>query len=213
MQEKPEEKEKKKYGRIEFIMGPMYGGKSTELKRRIRRMVSAKKRCIIIKFDKDTRYQVTDDLRSSEHLLMTHDKESVPAMPAHNLTEVDRILEEMPPFDCIGIDEIQFFGDTAVPTLTKWRKEGKVVICAGLHTSAAKRMWPVSIALIEESDDMLFLPAVCKECSEEDAAFTWALTNTTGAVQIGGEEEYKPVCSSCYSCLEKQRHGTSGSNK
>ena len=100
------EKKEKKYGRIEFIMGPMYGGKSTELKRRIRRMVSAKKRCLIVKFDKDNRYQVTDDLRSSDHLLVTHDKESVPAMPAHDLAEVDRILEGMPPFDCIGIDEI-----------------------------------------------------------------------------------------------------------
>ena len=196
-----------KYGKIEFVMGPMYGGKSSELKRRIRRMQSAKKKCLLVKFDKDNRYEVAADLGSSEHLLVTHDKETIPAMPAHDLTEVDRILEEMPPFDCIGVDEIQFFGDSAIAVLTKWRSEGKVVVCSGLHTSAAKKMWPVSLALIEEADDMLFLPAVCKDCSNKDAAFTWALTNTTGAIQIGGAEEYKPVCSSCYSCLERQRSG------
>lgn len=51
-------------GEIQVIYGPMFSGKTSELIRRIRRYTSAKRKCIIIKYNKDNRY---DDERISTH--------------------------------------------------------------------------------------------------------------------------------------------------
>jgi thymidine kinase len=53
-------------GEIQLILGPMFSGKSTELLRRIRRYTIAKRKCLVIKYKKDTRY--------SEDSLATHDR-------------------------------------------------------------------------------------------------------------------------------------------
>lgn len=52
-------------GEIQLIIGPMFSGKSSELLRRIRRYTIAKRRCIVIKYSKDTRY--------SHENISTHD--------------------------------------------------------------------------------------------------------------------------------------------
>lgn len=51
-------------GEIQLIYGPMFSGKTSELIRRIRRYTSAKRRCIIIKYSRDIRY---DDVKISTH--------------------------------------------------------------------------------------------------------------------------------------------------
>lgn len=43
-------------GEIQLILGPMFSGKSTELLRRIRRYTVAKRKCAVIKYNKDSRY-------------------------------------------------------------------------------------------------------------------------------------------------------------
>lgn len=45
-------------GDIQLIIGPMFSGKSTELIRRIRRHTVAKRNCIVIKYNKDSRFDV-----------------------------------------------------------------------------------------------------------------------------------------------------------
>jgi thymidine kinase len=48
-------------------MGPMFSGKSTEMLRRVRRYQAAKRRCLVIKYARDTRY-------GKEDTLITHDR-------------------------------------------------------------------------------------------------------------------------------------------
>ena len=43
-------------GSVHITLGPMFSGKSSDLVRRIRRLRHAKKKCVIIKFNQDTRY-------------------------------------------------------------------------------------------------------------------------------------------------------------
>jgi len=52
-------------GSIQLIYGPMFSGKSSELLRRIRRNTVAKRRCLVIKYSKDTRYS-TDNLATHD---------------------------------------------------------------------------------------------------------------------------------------------------
>lgn len=53
-------------GNIQLIFGPMFSGKTTELLRRIKRFSIARRRCLVIKYAKDTRY--------SEDGVSTHDR-------------------------------------------------------------------------------------------------------------------------------------------
>ena len=52
-------------GSLELIFGPMFSGKTTELCRRINRYSIARKKCIILKYQLDTRY--------SKEYVATHD--------------------------------------------------------------------------------------------------------------------------------------------
>lgn len=84
-------------GQIQVIFGPMFSGKTTELMRRIRRYTHAKKRCQVIKYKKDTRY---DDECAS-----THDLQKCEARGCNALSELSE--ESLVDLDVIGIDEGQ----------------------------------------------------------------------------------------------------------
>ena len=53
-------------GSVALILGPMFSGKSTELLRRIRRYTVAQRKCLVVKYSRDTRY--------STEKMSTHDR-------------------------------------------------------------------------------------------------------------------------------------------
>ena len=81
-------------GRIELIFGPMFSGKSTSLLLRIRRLIVAEKRCVILKYKHDIRYSTNE--------MATHDNTKLAAIPCETISEVEDQLES---YDIIGIDE------------------------------------------------------------------------------------------------------------
>jgi len=54
-------------GTIEVIMGPMFSGKSTELRRKLQRHLIACKKVLLIKHSSDLRYE------GSQGCVVTHD--------------------------------------------------------------------------------------------------------------------------------------------
>jgi len=54
------------HGELQIILGPMFSGKTTELFRRVKRYTIAEKRCLLVKYIRDTRYSVDE--------AATHDK-------------------------------------------------------------------------------------------------------------------------------------------
>jgi thymidine kinase len=56
----------KELGHIELILGPMFSGKSSEMQRKVRRYQHARKKCLVINFERDNRY-------SCEDVSSTHD--------------------------------------------------------------------------------------------------------------------------------------------
>lgn len=88
-------------GRIELIMGTMFSGKSTELIRRINLQEVAGKRVLKVKFAADCRYK-------NKSAISTHTGQQKEAHPFTRLSEMDDLYLQ---FDCIAIDEGQFFSD------------------------------------------------------------------------------------------------------
>jgi hypothetical protein len=82
-------------GHIQLIIGPMFSGKTTEMLRRIRRYTIAKRRCLVVKYEGDTRY--------SKDLASTHDRATHKAISCSELAQVRDAIADV---DVIGIDEV-----------------------------------------------------------------------------------------------------------
>lgn len=90
-------------GEIHLIIGPMFSGKTRDLKRRVdvKRIACNKTntRCLLIKYKKDTRYHDT--------AMVTHNNlRDYEALPVDDLADVMSTAQQA---DFIFIDEGQFF--------------------------------------------------------------------------------------------------------
>eukprot|EP00045_Choanoeca_perplexa_P016768 m.230707 g.230707 ORF g.230707 m.230707 type:complete len:250 (+) comp17354_c0_seq7:4666-5415(+) len=172
-------------GAIHMIVGPMFSGKSTELLRRIKRQSVASKRCMIIKYSKDTRYGLEG--------VITHDKQQSTAKACTMLSEA---REEAEDFDVIGIDEGQFFGDL-VEFSEDMANQGKLIIIAALDGTFQRKPFANVMELIPLAESVVKLSAVCMVCNR-DAAFSKRLSDETEVELIGGADKYIAVCRKCY---------------
>lgn len=169
-------------GRVELILGPMFSGKTTELMRRMRRYQLGGKNCLIIKYDKDTRYD--------SKCVCTHDgKIQSECIIKSDLTDIS-----IDSYDAIFIDEIQFFFD-APKILNSWANTGIHVHVCGLNGTYRQTPFPVISNLLPLCENILFLTAICKDTGNE-ASFTYKHTLTTEyepIEQIGGGEIYAAI--------------------
>ena len=92
-------------GSIDLVIGPMFSGKTTELIRRVRRHVTAAKKCLLVKYRGDNRY-------TEDPLLSTHDHTRMAAKAVSALAEVANAAWH---YDVIAIDEGQFFPGEHTP--------------------------------------------------------------------------------------------------
>lgn len=172
-------------GMIDLVLGPMFAGKSTELLRRIKRYRVASKKCLVIKYSKDTRY--------SDNCVSTHDKQMIEAVSWENLADVQEKAQD---FDIIGIDEGQFY----IGLVDFWEEmanKGKMVIVAALDGTFERKPFPTVLDLIPLAESVTKLDAVCVDW-KHSASFTKRLCDSKETELIGGAEIYKPVWRGCF---------------
>lgn len=169
-------------GKLSLIIGPMFSGKSTILLTRYRRYQIAGKKCLLIKYAKDTRYN------NSEEMLVTHDLISYKATSCHKLEEVEQLIQE---YDVICIDEIQFYSD-ASHYCDLWANQGKIIEVCGLSGDYQRKPFQQISLLIPLCDDISFVTAVCKDTGN-DACFTMRLSDEKEQEVIGSTDKYQAV--------------------
>jgi thymidine kinase len=183
-------KGKEMSGSIEVIVGSMFSGKTTELQRRVRRHRIAGRKCVMIKFGDDVRYDAAS--------VCSHDQVKSPAIPTHHLHDVD-----ITGYDVVGIDEAQFFDD-----LVEWcemvANSGKIVIAAGCDGTYQKKPFGRILELIPCAEHVTKLSAVCTFC-HKDASFTHCKHPDGSAVQIGGAELYTALCRACFLAPNREK--------
>lgn len=160
----------------------MFSGKSTLLLTRYRRYQIAGKKCILIKYSKDNRYD------NSAEMLVTHDKVSYRAKSCTSLEEVDKLVQG---YEVICIDEIQFYPD-ASKYCDKWANEGKIVEACGLSGDFRRQPFEQISLLIPMCDDISHVKAVCKDTGL-DAPFSKRLTDEQEQEVIGSTDKYQAV--------------------
>jgi len=169
-------------GSITLILGPMFSAKTTELIRQYNRNTLGGKKCIMVKYSGDERYD--------NNAVVTHDGIKVQAIKCSQLSQVyDQIIN----YDVICIDEIQFYtdGDEICDRLAN---QGKKVYACGLSGTYKRTEFPVISKLIPKVEKIKFLTAICKENGNEASFTKLDLEETEGKIEIiGGSEKYRAV--------------------
>eukprot|EP00796_Vickermania_ingenoplastis_P010067 gene10067-7037_t len=174
-------------GRIELIIGPMFAGKTTELMRRIRREIYARRSCFVIKYVKDTRY--------SAEAVASHDQAKLKVHAAvSRLCDVGDTWEQ---FDVIGIDEGQFFPDL-LPFASRAADAGKTVIVSALDGDYRRQPFGQVCSLVPYCETIDKLTAVCMVCHKCPGSFTRRTINSDEQELIGGAEMYVAACRDCF---------------
>uniref|UniRef100_A0A0K0EP09 Thymidine kinase n=1 Tax=Strongyloides stercoralis TaxID=6248 RepID=A0A0K0EP09_STRER len=185
-------KNTKQHGMIHMIIGPMFSGKTTELFRLANMHILANKKVVIVKYERDIRYDI--------QFASTHDEKKMKAIAAIHLKDVfDNIKEH----DVIGIDEGQFFDDI-VCVAEKLASMGKLVIVAALDGDFQRRPFENIINLYPLAEKIKKINAVCRSCGFF-ASFTFRTTNSSDLEIIGGEDMYQAVCRECFYKLKNNQ--------
>ncbi|KPA78300.1 putative mitochondrial thymidine kinase [Leptomonas pyrrhocoris] len=174
-------------GRIELVIGPMFAGKTTELMRRVKREIHAHHSCFVIKYSKDTRYDVRN--------IASHDQVTLRAQAA--VTKLLEVQEKWRKFDVLAIDEGQFFCDL-VDFCNTAADAGKIVMVSALDGDYRRRPFGQICELIPYCESVDKLSAVCMICHERPASFTRRTVHAEQLELIGGADMYIATCRECY---------------
>jgi thymidine kinase len=170
-------------GRLELIIGNMFSGKSTELIRRMHKLKSINKRIIVINYSGDTRY--------SSGNVSTHSGNTVDSLHLKYLCDFNKMND----YDCIFIDEGQFFIDLHIAVNKLVDTHHKHVIISGLDGDYNRKEFGDIIKLIPICDTVDKLTAYCNKCNNgTPAPFSKKLIPTGILIDIGGSDKYIPVC-------------------
>jgi thymidine kinase len=170
----------------------MFSGKSEELIRRLRRAEIAGQRALIVKPLIDDRYDVGH--------VVSHAGAKMRAVTAVSGAEVLRLANG---YDAVGIDEVQFFDEGIVATISELVTRGVRVVAAGLAQDFRGEPFgsmPTLLCIAEFVDK---LEAVCHRCGGP-ATLTQRLLDGEPApfggatVQIGALDSYEARCRACY---------------
>ena len=108
---------------------------------------------------------------------------------------------------CILVDEAQFLSENNVEGLRELTRYTPVM-CYGLRTDYRSKLFPGSKRLLELADSIEEIKTICVKCSNKaiiNAKFYYSeynqkiiLRDGDGAVELGAEERYQPMCWSCW---------------
>lgn len=174
-----------------MIIGPMFSGKSTEIIRRIRLLKHINKKVLVVKPRMDDRY-ICDKITS-------HNYETADCVVISLLGELD-----IDDYDCIIIDEGQFFDDLKDNVINWVDNLNKDVIVGGLDGDFKRQPIGQILELIPYSDKCVKLNSLCNICKDgTDASFSHRIVKSNDSILVGGAESYIPLCRKCYNSFNK----------
>ncbi len=169
-------------GRVEVIVGGMFGGKTEELVRRLRRAVIARQRVVCVKPCIDNRYSTTD--------VASHAGTLFQAVSVQGSAAVRSAAENA---EVIGVDEAQFFDEGIIEVVRNLASSGVRVIVAGLDLDYRGVPFGPMPSLMAEAEEVLKVHAVCTVCGG-DASRSQRVVATSDLVLVGSTNAYVARC-------------------
>lgn len=185
-------------GYLELILGPMFSGKTSTLKKIYDQCIYCNIRVMVINYEADNRY-------CDASFMSTHDKIMIPCLKGVSIDEIlKNNKEKLDDSEVILINEGQFFKDIHIVIDLVENLHKRVYIC-GLDGDFKKNKIGYLFDLIPHCDNIYKLKSLCSECRDGTSGlFSYRITDETDQVVIG-VENYKPVCRSCFERLSKNK--------
>jgi len=140
---------------------------------------------LLVKSSIDHRYTLSS--------ISTHNGDSVECFTVEYLCELFRQFD-LKQYDCVLIDESQFFTDLKVFLGKVWNEFSTLcVIAAGLDLDSNGNVFGQLLEVKSLADSVVELKAKCEECGMS-AEFTQRMVKSDQQCVIGGKELYRPVC-------------------
>jgi thymidine kinase len=185
-------------GYLELILGPMFSGKTSTLKKIYDQCIYCNIPVMVINYEADNRY-------CDASFMSTHDKIMIPCVKGLSILEIlEQNKEKVNESEVILINEGQFFKDidTVIHLVEDLHK--RVYIC-GLDGDFKKNKIGSLLDLIPHCDNVYKLKSLCSECRNgKSGLFSYRITDETHQVVIG-VENYKPVCRACFERLSNTK--------
>ncbi len=174
---------------IVSIIGCMFSSKTTTLLTYERRYHILGKKICIIKHSNDERY-------TKENKIVSHDgATSIYNSDVYSTHLLSSLIEMVKNYECILIDEGQFFPD--LKNFCKTFRKDKNIVIAGLISDYKLESFEAMSEILPMSDKIIHLTALCTKCGE-DAPFTSRIVNNTTQTLIGSSDMYEPRCGKCH---------------
>jgi thymidine kinase len=178
---------------LDIILGPMFAGKSSAIIGMIRRNNFISRNTLCVTSTLDRRY-------SEQAKIITHDKDSYPAVAVETLQEL-RLMSCYHNAQCVIIEEAQFFPDLRDFVLFSVEVMKKQVVCVGLDGDAQRKPFGQLLELIPYADSVDKYKALCPICYDgTKAIFTSRkiIDPAVGQISVGGADQYEPLCRKHY---------------
>ena len=182
---------------LELYMGPMFAGKSSSIISILRRNYFIRRSTLCITHSLDTRY-------SEEGRVVSHDKESYPAISISNLISLINTTS-FTDAQCIIIDEAQFFPGLKLFVLEAVDIYNKDVICVGLDGDSERKPFGQLVDLVPHADNITKFKAFCTHCNDGTRAIFSYRRHGVPLTQIsvGANEQYEALCRKHYLAARK----------
>jgi len=173
-------------GWIEVICGSMFGGKTEELIRRLRRAEFAKQKVEIFKPGVDTRYDATD--------VVSHEGTTIRSTPVPSSSNLLLLATDI---EVVGIDEAQFFDEGLPDVCAQLASLGVRVIVAGLDMDFQGRPFGPMPRLLAIAEYVTKVHAICMRCGEL-ATYSHRTHASRDLIHLGETDSYEPLCRACF---------------
>jgi thymidine kinase len=136
------------------------------------------------------------DVRYSQDRVVSHDRDSVPAVTVSGAEEIPVLVGEG--VRLVAVDEGHFF-DEALPAVCEMlSRRGISVVVTGLDRTSWGRPFAVMERLRAMAEELCVTAGTCGRCGQA-ARFTQRLTPIVDGNIVGGPEAFEPRCAECWS--------------
>lgn len=178
------------YGWIDVITsGSMYAGKTTELIRRVRNFVLAKRTAAVFQPQIARRF-------GEDEVIMSHDGLRFEAIHTDNPMEILWYAEMHRPA-VIAVDEAQFYDPSLAEVAQELANRGHYLIIAGLSQTSEGKPFGIMPTLLAMADNITSVYGICMVCGEP-ATKPFALRPKTEDVSVGAGDKYEARCRKCW---------------
>jgi thymidine kinase len=194
--------EKRQTGYLELIVGSMFSGKTSYLLEIYKKCKFCDIPIAVINYE--------DDVRYSDSMLSTHDKQMIPCIKARTITDaVSEHHKEISEAEVVLINEGQFFPDIEEQVRALVEKEHKRVFICGLDGDFERKPIGQLQNLFPLCDEIIKLKSLCSICRDgTPGIFSFRITNEVDQVVIGSSN-YIPLCRKCYNSETEKKEQNS----